>query len=576
MSLIVGIGFLFIISAVSPMVIGYGVRIEKWKLMEENYALNRCWDSGLISLEEYKQETSSTSKEVYSTSLIKTEDGESQSTIFSGGLMESAWPMKCHDIHHTSQSPYSTANNSGYEIWRFKTEHELGGTIESSAVIGEDETIYFGSMGCDRSLYALNPNGTKKWSYQVGLMIWSAPAIAEDGTIYVGSWDDYLHAVNPNGTRKWTFCAYDSISSSPAIAENGTIYFGSMGFPEYGGCNIFAVNPNGTEKWRYQTGDMIFSDPAIGNDCIIYIGSGDRYLYAMNPNGTLRWRFGTGGEIHGHPSIADDGTIYIPSYDDYLYAVYPNGTMRWKVNTGYGSASSAAIAEDGTLYIGTDKLYAIYPNGTIKWSLDVGGDILSATPAISADGTIYVSTGTGKSIVAVSPNGTEKWRKQICNLRADSSPIIGEDGTVYVGSSWKEDDGDWTGFLHAFNELDPNAPYEPTITGPTDGKAGVEYEYTFVTEDPNGDDVYYYIEWGDRAYEYLIGPYASGEEITLTHKWMGEGTYTIKARGIDTHNLCGPWGELEIKMPFSYTSPFLRFLDRFPRAFPILRHLLGT
>ena len=293
---------------------------QEWR--EKNYAFDEIEDNPLFKFSN-NQKNINPSYSNYELGANEIITGELPSTISSNGLMNSSWPMKCHDLRHTSQSPYSTADNPGTEKWRFKVQG-IDGTIESSPVVDDNGIIYFGTMGSDHKLYALYPNGTKKWSYQVGLMIWSAPAIAEDGTIYVGSWDDYLHAVNPNGTRKWTFCAYDSISSSPAIAENGTIYFGSMGFPEYGGCNIFAVNPNGTEKWRYQTGDMIFSDPAIGNDCIIYIGSGDRYLYAMNPNGTLRWRFGTGGEIHGHPSIADDGTIYIPSYDDYLYAVYPN------------------------------------------------------------------------------------------------------------------------------------------------------------------------------------------------------------------------------------------------------------
>lgn len=36
-----------------------------------------------------------------------------------------------------------------------------------------------------------------------------------------------------------------------------------------------------------------------------------------------------------------------------------------------------------------------------------------------------------------------------------------------------------------------------TIEGPPNGKAGTEYEYTFTTIDSEGDDIYYYIEWGD-------------------------------------------------------------------------------
>ena len=83
-----------------------------------------------------------------------------QTSSRDGDLMNSSWPMKCHDRHHTSQTPYSTADNPGVEKWRFKTEYH--GHIESSAVIDKDGVIYFGSMGSDCKLYALYTNGTKK------------------------------------------------------------------------------------------------------------------------------------------------------------------------------------------------------------------------------------------------------------------------------------------------------------------------------------------------------------------------------------------------------------------------------
>ena len=43
-----------------------------------------------------------------------------QTSSRDGGLMNSSWPMKCHDQRHTSQSPYSTADNPGLEKWRFR------------------------------------------------------------------------------------------------------------------------------------------------------------------------------------------------------------------------------------------------------------------------------------------------------------------------------------------------------------------------------------------------------------------------------------------------------------------------
>ncbi len=375
-------------------------------------------------------------------------------------IMDSPWPMKCHDTRHTSQSPYSTADNLSVEKWRFRSEWD--GTVESSAIIDRNGTIYFGTMGTDCQLYALYPNGTKKWGYPMGT-IWSTPAIAENGILYIGEWggDTRFHAVNPDGTRRWIFHAGDSISSSPVIGDDGTIYFGCDN--KY----IYAINPNGTLKWKYKTEYIIISDPAIGQDGTIYIGSGDSYLYALNPNGTLKWKFKTSSDVKGAPSIADDGTIYISSINGWLYALHQNGTLKWKINGPGGPC--AAIDTNGTLYSGYNNyLYAVYPNGTVKWRCDVGGWCAYSAPAISADGTIYVGNDGGKSIVAVNPDGSIKWKQKICNLHVRSSPCIGADGTVYIGSSWMdEDDGWWYGCLHAFGEGDEK---HIELTRPQPGK----------------------------------------------------------------------------------------------------------
>jgi len=45
--------------------------------------------------------------------------------------------------------------------------------------------------------------------------------------VYVGSRDDNLYAVNPDGTEKWSFSTGDDVRSSPAIGSDGTVYVGS-------------------------------------------------------------------------------------------------------------------------------------------------------------------------------------------------------------------------------------------------------------------------------------------------------------------------------------------------------------
>ena len=120
------------------------------------------------------------------------------------------------------------------------------------------------------------------------------------------------------------------------------------------------------------------------------------------------------------------------------------------------------------------------------------------------------------------------------------------------------------------------APDTPDITGPTSGTAGEEYEYSFITTDPNGDDVYYYIDWGDNQTEEWIGPYESSEEVKVSHTWDEEGTYALKAKAKDIYNAESDWGTLEIEMPKNQlrNNPlFLQFLERLMDRFPLLEHI---
>jgi parallel beta-helix repeat protein len=123
-------------------------------------------------------------------------------------------------------------------------------------------------------------------------------------------------------------------------------------------------------------------------------------------------------------------------------------------------------------------------------------------------------------------------------------------------------------------------PETPTINGSTLGNAGQSYEYNFITTDPEGDTISYYIDWGDSTNSGWIGPNQSGEQIIVSHTWTTRGMYTIKAKAKDVHNAESDWGELNIKMPknqirniFLFPHFFERLFEQFPHSFPILKYL---
>ena len=81
------------------------------------------------------------------------------------------------------------------------------------------------------------------------------------------------------------------------------------------------------------------------------------------------------------------------------------------------------------------------------------------------------------------------------------------------------------------------APNKPTIDGPRNIKVGDTGDYDFKASDPDTDDLEYYIKWGDGNIEEWIGPYNSDEEVTLSHQWTVDGSFTIEAKVRD------PYGE---------------------------------
>jgi hypothetical protein len=122
-------------------------------------------------------------------------------------------------------------------------------------------------------------------------------------------------------------------------------------------------------------------------------------------------------------------------------------------------------------------------------------------------------------------------------------------------------------------------PTEPSISGTTQVKRNVPYDYTFVATDPFGQDVFFDIDWGDGNGAAALGPYHSGEEAVFTHTWKINGPFTIKARAQDTVGAYSEWVTLGVTKPTVYQSPLLNLLEhlfeRFPNIFPILRHLMG-
>lgn len=115
------------------------------------------------------------------------------------------------------------------------------------------------------------------------------------------------------------------------------------------------------------------------------------------------------------------------------------------------------------------------------------------------------------------------------------------------------------------------------INGPTHGKAGVAYTYTFNTSSQYGYYLTYKIDWGDNSPFEYVGPTPPGVEVNATHTWYHMGSYIIRAAAIDEYGLEGDWSEYPITIPRNkeiYNSILLKFLVNYPIFQQFLRNFL--
>ena len=195
--------------------------------------------------------------------------------------------------------------SAGPEVGEILFCFEADGQIVSTPCIGEDGTIYFGTQNA--SLFAVDRNGNLKWKWKYEYGAWggpqafeSSPVIGDDGTIYVA--DDiaipnFLFALSPEGEKKWeyeTHVVYGSMDASPVLLSDGTIFAGAHGFSGWVGVlgQLVALAPDGTvlDGFPLDTG-AIYASPVAVDDMVIVAEAGNTFdkVFAVNKNAEILW-----------------------------------------------------------------------------------------------------------------------------------------------------------------------------------------------------------------------------------------------------------------------------------------------
>ena len=314
--------------------------------------------------------------------------------------------------------------------------------------------VYIGST--DAFLYAVKTaDGTQDptFSFVNQMPITSTALVAQRfgaDALFFGGANGDLFGVDASGNPQptnWPTLITGFISSSPTITTiDGTVSTASLGG------FISAVCPNGVGRFALSTAGNQ-SSPAVDANSILYYGGDDHLLRAIRNDGALLWSFSASAPILNAPVVAiangSTAAIYVADNGGFIFKVNSNGqpVAGFAFSGPDGGPvgpmqSSPALAGD-RLYVGSDdgNLYAVDANsGMVVWSFATNGPVISspavalggAQPVIvvgSSDGNVYFVLDAGASATAMATFAI--------GAPVRSSPAIGADGTVYVGA----DDG---------------------------------------------------------------------------------------------------------------------------------------
>ena len=369
-----------------------------------------------------------------------------------GGLAKTGWPKFNHD-----------ARNTG--CVEFPTNRPPVLTVAGDQVIDELATLTVTNTATDPDLPAtplafelLSPPPGAAIDPLTGVVTWTPTEAqgASTNTIVVRVTDSGVPRLSATNSfrvivkdgsqipvhQRWVFPTGGAISECLAIGPDGTVYFGSAD------TKVYALNgASGDKLWEFPTGGPVRSSPAFGPGATLYFGSEDGNVYAVDSaTSQPKWTFPTGGFVNTSPALGVDGTVYIAAGDE----VHPGGNRVFALDGATGAKiwdyqiapestlrtwSSPAVGANGTVYVGSmdTKIYALNgAAGTKIWDFPTGAGV-HASPAVGADGTVFCGSADSKLYALIGATGEKKW-EFAAGFWIYGSAAIGNQGRLYVGS----------------------------------------------------------------------------------------------------------------------------------------------
>jgi len=267
-------------------------------------------------------------------------------------------------------------------------------------------------VGNSSILFALDPLGSLRWSRPLDSRIESPPLLLPDGNILTCDWRHEVRTFAPDGGTAWQVRLGGWGSTGQLAVDASRIYLPCK-------FTLYCLDQAGNQVYFYNAESNILNGPAVGPGGTAYFIDSRDLCYAIDRSGQELWRITSeDADSWDYPVIMDNGTILFPA-DGGLVAVDSGGGERWRymVDAIDVLTRTPALSADGVIYLPVSgyftaeqedqefKLYALRPPADLIWTLALDRPV-RPQPLVDGSGNIYVLISQyGDGALKISPDG---------------------------------------------------------------------------------------------------------------------------------------------------------------------------
>jgi hypothetical protein len=350
-------------------------------------------------------------------------------------------------------------------VTRVRWQYAAGGQLTPAAIDANGRAV-FGRSDTSNQVVAVNPDGTKAWSFSIGAgTVTAAPSIGAQA-IWVGANDGKLYAVALDGSAELTArsCAASGTAKGPpaVLTTSGVdVAFGAFSSTQLvaSSSSTCAFSPI---RDAYSAGAAVDAD---GNVVGVTVKTGAATIRRFSWAGSAfeeLWASGVGGTSVATPAFDANGQIISVSQDAGVDRTALTGSTSPLATLAASIDDSPIVLSSGDVVVGdaSGRLHRIAPDGSAVWTDPPQLGAALHAPIALADGPVrfLVASADGK-VHALDDAGALLWEGPLnagmalgaANLYA---PAGGAFATAYFGGA--------DGKLHAVvveGRLDTAAPW---------------------------------------------------------------------------------------------------------------------